>query len=104
MRVSDGYINNGDYPKPCHRITGATIDILEREGLAPALNEAANVMNGHGLDKHGFKQWTFQSLETQEEKCIRHISHGGTDEESGLLSSAHAIVRALFKCAKELGG
>jgi hypothetical protein len=100
---SDGHIAKEGYPSPCPRITGATIEILEREGLAAALNEAAKVMAGHGNDKHGFKRWTFQDIETHREKCVRHISQGGKDAESGLLSSAHGVVRALFKAAMELG-
>ena len=87
------------YPQPCHRVTGETIERLEEEWLGAALNEAISVMRGHGLEKHGPQKWATQSYAHQVEKCTGHIQRDELDPESGKHSAAHAVVRALFALA-----
>lgn len=81
------------------RVTGRTIDILEKEGLADAINEIAVVLDGHGLEKHGQRRWMGLEYEELSRKLEGHLARPGFDHDSGCLHMAHAGSRLLMMLA-----
>ena len=85
-----------------HRINGRTIRILESEGLAQALNLACEVLDGHGVQKHGTRRWSGVKYLQHLRKGVRHAMAVGDDKESKLPHTAHAVVRMLMLLQLEL--
>lgn len=82
------------------RVHPRTIDIIEEEGLARALNCVGRVLAGTGRGKHGIRKWArFRSRE-HERKAIRHLCTEGLDEGgSNEPHAANGVARALFLLA-----
>lgn len=81
------------------------MNILEAEGLAPALNSIGRVLAGDGLDKHGACKWRTKGLEHHLKKALGHIESEGVDEGgSEELHTANAAARIIMALAKELEG
>lgn len=87
------------------RVTGASQDILEAEGLTDAVNVLCAVLRGNGAGKYPARNWLRVSGEEHAHKCLGHLSRAGAlDAESGLPHEAHAAARALMALAHALRG
>jgi hypothetical protein len=86
------------------RITGATQDILESEGLTDAVNIVGEVLRGTGAGKYAARHWMGLTASEHREKCCGHMAQRGDDRESGLPHEAHAAARALMALAIVLRG
>lgn len=98
---------SGGNPEKIHP---RTLDILEEEGLAPAVNTVGDVLRTLGRSKNGFRGWVAKRSRYHERKAIRHLSTEGLDDEpggSGLPHAAHGAARALMllgKVLRKMGG
>jgi hypothetical protein len=79
-----------------------TIEALEREGLADAVNALGRVLNGDGAAKHGVQGWRDRSREHHRKKAHAHLDSDGLDDDSGEPGAAHAALRALMMAQEEL--
>ena len=84
------------------KLSHDTIVILEIEGLAPALNEIAVLLIGHGLKKHGHRKWEKLTATELRQKARRHLKKEGRDIESGRLHITHGATRSLMFLKKRL--
>lgn len=75
---------------------------FEREGLLGALESVAEVLDGHGLEKHGVQRWRQLSWLQLAEKFERHRGSVGREKESGHLHGAHAVTRLLMLLQLEI--
>lgn len=75
---------------------------FEREGLLEALLAVVEVLDGHGLEKHGVQRWRELSWSELADKFARHQSCAGRESESGLLHGAHAVTRLLMLVQLEI--
>lgn len=69
------------------------VAVFDREGLFPALTLAAQVLDGHGLQKYGTQGWRGTPSSQLREKLERHYQEDRIDPESGVHSWAHCLVR-----------
>lgn len=82
------------------RIHPRTINILESEGLARAMNCVGRVLDGEGLHKHGSRRWSAKRSREHERKAIKHLCTEGIDENgSGEPHAANGAARALMLLA-----
>lgn len=77
-------------------------ETFEREGLLEALLAVVEVLDGHGLAKHGPERWRELSWGELAEKFDRHQSSAGRERESGHLHGAHAVTRLLMLLQLEI--
>ena len=85
------------------RVHPRTLDILEAEGLAPALNAVGDVLRGEGLSKYPPRNWKRVARDEHLTKCNRHIvtpgiDHGGSERPH----TANAVARLLMVLQLEL--
>lgn len=80
------------------------LDIIEAEGLAPALNAIGAVLYGEGKGKYPLKNWKRVDYNEHQSKCMGHISTPGIDAGSGQPHTANGAARLLFLLQMELEG
>lgn len=70
---------------------------LRREGMDRAVLDVADLLDGHGLQKHGVRRWRKLTIHTIRAHCIRHLEEGcfDRDPQSGQLHAVHGAARAL---------
>ena len=75
--------------------------VFEREGLLPALEGAASVLDAsHG--KHGVQGWRTKGPEEHASKATGHLRKPGFDEETGMLHPFHAVNQCLITAQQRL--
>ena len=85
------------------KVEPRNLDIIEAEGLGPALNAVGAVLRGEGLEKYGPKNWKRVGAQEHLIKCYGHITQSGIDVGgSEQPHTANAVARLLMVLQLEL--